>query len=46
MASGDYRSEYDNNAYPDRYYESSAPSTFRRKIPEVIVHCQKRQRTN
>lgn len=44
---GEYRSEYENNSYqPDRYYEKNASNKYRRKIPEVIVHCQKRQRPN
>lgn len=44
---GDYRSEYENNSYQqDRFFENNCTNNYRRKIPEVIVHCQKRQRTN
>lgn len=46
MAGSEYRSDYENNSYQDQYYDNNVPNTFRRKIPEVIVHCQKRQRTN
>lgn len=46
MASGDYRSDYENTSYQERYFENNAPTKYRRKIPEVIVHCTKRQRPN
>lgn len=46
MASG-FRSDYANSSFSQEpYYENNIPNMYRRKIPEVIVHCQKRQRNN
>ncbi|KAJ8985774.1 hypothetical protein NQ317_014427 [Molorchus minor] len=39
----DYRSEYEMSEYSDSFYDHNRS---RRKVPEVIVHCQKRQRSS
>ncbi|KAG5897057.1 hypothetical protein JTB14_025873 [Gonioctena quinquepunctata] len=41
----DYRSEYEMSSYQqEQFHDHAANSGTRRKIPEVIIHCQKRQR--